>query len=252
MRRSNAGRVRFENPPVAEAVCEFRFEQIRVHSALIPGRYYERVKDAYSGIEMRRGVGLQAGGQELTMATEERTVFRNPAANRLVQIGPGMLAISQLRPYPGYVTFRQEIQARLLDYKAVASPKGLTRIGLRYINRFTEPEDHALEAILHVGFKVPQALGAKADPYLVRLEFSYQADRDRLILIVAKAADQPEEPGVMLDLDYVLVKPDQIEEGELMAWVDTAHETIEDVFHMCVTGTALASFRPIHSEREDP
>lgn len=248
MGQAKAGRVRYANPPVIEAACEFRFGQIGVYSILIPGRYYERVKAEYPEIEMTRGLGIQAGGQELSVSAEERTVFRNLSANRLVQIGPGMLAINQLPPYPDYATFRREIEARLSDYKAVASPRGLTRIGLRYINRFTIPENQPLEAILQVGFKVPQPLAAKSDQYLLRLEFPYEADRDRLILIVAKAPDHPEGLGVMLDLDYVLVKPDQVGEGEIMEWVDMAHETIETVFHACVTKEALASFGPIHPE----
>ena len=249
MSRAKAAQVRYENPPVTEAVCEIRFAEIGVKSVLIPGRYYERVKTDYPDIEIKRGVGIQAGGTGLTMATEERTVFRNSSANRLVQVGSGMLAINQLRPYRDYATFRREIEVRLADYKAVAHPKGLVKLGLRYINRLNVSKDQNLEAVLHVGFKVPQALSLKPDPYLLRLEFPYQSGRDRLILITAKAPEDREGPAVMLDLDYVLVKPAQIKEEELMRWVDDAHETIEDVFHTSVTKATLASFKPIRSER---
>lgn len=248
MGQVTTGRVRYETPPIVEALCEFRFGQTDVQHVLIPGRYYERIHTDYPDIETRRGVGIEAG-KELAMVTEERIVFRNPSATRLVQIGPGMLAINQLRPYPDYRTFRREIETRLSDYRAVAHPRELTKIGLRYINRLTLPEDQTLEAILRVGFKVPESLGAKADPFLLRLEFPYQAGRDRLILILAKAPDDTEAPGVMLDLDYVLVKPGQVREERLMEWVDIAHETVEDVFHMSVTEAALGSFGPVPAEK---
>lgn len=247
MGQVTTGRVRYEIPPVVEAVCEFRFGQTGVQPVLIPGRYYERIHTEYPDIETRSGVGIEAG-QELTMVAEERTVFRNRLASRLVQIGPGMLAINQLRPYPDYATFRREIEARLSDYRAVAEPKGVIKIGLRYINRLTVSADQTLETVLRVGFKVPHSLGAKPDPFLLRLEFPYEAGRDRLILIVAKAPDDVETPGVMLDLDYVLVKPGQVGERELMEWVDMAHQTIEDVFHVSVTEAALASFRPVQPD----
>jgi uncharacterized protein (TIGR04255 family) len=247
MAQPRPGRVKYENPPLIEAVCEFRFAQRGVQHALIAGRFYERVKDEYPDIQMKRGAEIRAGGQGLTLETEDRTVFKNPSANRLVQIGPTMLSINQLKPYSDYPTFRNEIEARLSDYKAVADPKGLTRIGLRYINLLTVPEGQNLEAILNVGFKIPQTLVDKPDPYLLRLEFPHQAGRDRLILIFAKAPDSPEKQDVMLDLDYVIIRPDQIDEQEMMMWVDTAHEAIEDVFHACVTEAALASFRPIRS-----
>lgn len=195
--KARVGRIRYENPPVIEAVCEFRFAQIGVQPALVPILYYDRIKAEYTEIEIRQGVGIQTGTEEVTMTTEDRTVFRNPSANRLVQIGPRMLAVNQLRPYPDYVTFRREIGARFSDYQAVAHPKGLTRLGLRYINRLTVPADQTLGALLQVGFKVPQALASNPDPYFLRLEFAYESDRDRLILIVAKAPDQPESPGGM-------------------------------------------------------
>jgi uncharacterized protein (TIGR04255 family) len=50
-------------------------------------------------------------------------------------------------------------------------------------------------------------------------------------------------------MDYVLAKPDQIEDKNLMDWIDTAHDTIENVFHASVTKDALAAFKPIRSER---
>ncbi|MGH7773698.1 MAG: TIGR04255 family protein [Candidatus Binatia bacterium] len=248
MSKAKPERIKFENPPLVEAVCEFRFAEIRVQPVLVPGRYYERVKAEYTDIEVSRKVGVQAGGQELAMATEEVTVFHNRSANRLVQIGLGMLAINQLRPYSDYATFRREIETRLADYRDIALPKRLTRLGLRYINRLPVPEGKNLEAVLHVGFRVPQSLPGKPDPYLLRLEFAYQAGRDRLFLITAKAPRHQDGSEIVLDLDYVLVKPDQIEEKELMGWVDTAHETIEEVFHACVTKTSLASFKPIRCE----
>lgn len=244
-----AEQIRYEKPPLIEAVCEFRFVKIGVQAVLIPGRYYERVRTEYPEIEVKRGFGLQAGGPEVEMVTEERTVFRNPIANRLVQIGHGMLAINQLRPYIDYATFRHEVEARLNDYKAVAQPKGLAKLGLRYINRLPVSDDQNLSAVLDVGFKIPAAVSTNPDPYLLRLEFPYHKARERLILIVAKAAEHREKSSVMLDLDYVLTKPEEIQETDPVKWMDTAHDTIESVFHACVTKKAVASFKPIGPQR---
>ena len=249
MAQRKAEQVRYEKPPVIEAVCEFRFAEIGVQPVLVPGRYYERVRTEYSEIEVKRGFGLQAGGPEVAMVAEERTVFRNPLANRLVQIAHGMLAINQLCPYTDYATFRHEIEARFADYKAVAQPKRLAKLGLRYINRLTLSENQNPDSVLHIGFKVPDGVHVRPDPYLLRLEFPYHKSRDRLILIVAKAAEHQGSPGVMLDLDYVLSKPEENQESDPVMWMDSAHETIESVFHACVTKQALASFKPISSQR---
>ncbi|MBI2531021.1 MAG: TIGR04255 family protein [Deltaproteobacteria bacterium] len=148
-------RVQFENPPLVEAVCEFRFAEIGVQSVLVSGRYYERVKAEYPEIEVRQGLGVQAGGQQLTMATEQLTVFRNPSAKRLVQVGLGMLAVNQLRPYSNYQTFRAEIERRLVDYREIALPKKLTRLALRYINHIAVADQKNGTAPIQIGFKIP-------------------------------------------------------------------------------------------------
>ncbi|MBI2231026.1 MAG: TIGR04255 family protein [Deltaproteobacteria bacterium] len=242
-------RVQFENPPLVEAVCEFRFAEIGVQSVLVSGRYYERVKAEYPEIEVRQGLGVQAGGQQLTMATEQLTVFRNPSAKRLVQVGLGMLAVNQLRPYSNYQTFRAEIERRLVDYREIALPKKLTRLALRYINHIAVADQKNGTAPIQIGFKIPSSLPGKPDPYLLRLEFPYQGGRDRLILITTKVPGPQGGAAVVLDMDYVLVKPDQVENEKLMEWVDTAHDAIENVFHASVTKEALAGFKPVRAER---
>jgi uncharacterized protein (TIGR04255 family) len=250
MSQFTPARMQFENPPLVEAVCEFRFAEIGVPSVLVPGRYYERVKTEYPDIDFRRGVGVQAGGQDITMATEQITVFRNSVAKRLVQVGLGMLAVNQLRPYSDYASFRREIEKRLADYREIALPKRLTRLALRYINHIAVAEDKNRAAPIQIGFKIPQSLPGKPDPYLLRLEFTYQAGRDRLVLITTKIPGQQGGEAIVLDMDYVLVKTDQVENEKLMEWVDTAHDKIENVFHASVTKEALAGFKPIRSERK--
>jgi len=247
MAKRSIKQVKYEKPPLIEAVCEFRFAEIGIQPVLVSGSYYERVRNEFSEIEVKKGFGMTTGGPEVAMIPEERTVFRNPAANRLVQIAHGMLAINQLPPYTDYVAFRREITTRFADYMTVAQPKKLVKMGLRYINRLALPKDQNFNKVLQIGFKIPQSLRVKPNPYLLRLEFPYHDGRDRLILIVAKAPDRNEGPGVMLDLDYVLTKPEQAVEDDPMKWVDNAHEAIEDVFQACVTNEAKASFKPLSS-----
>ena len=246
MSEAKPGKVKYKNPPLIEAVCEIRFAEAGVPASLIPGRYYEKIKGEYPTIEARRGIGIQTEGEQLAMTTEGVAVFRNPSANRLVQIGQGMIAINQLPPYSDYAAFRREIEARLADYRAAVEPKKLKRIGLRYINRLTIPDSQGMDAVLNIGFKIPKGFPEGPRPYLLRLEFPYQAGRDRLILIITRAPDKEKGIGVMLDLDYVLVRSEHVEETKILEWVDTAHDAIEDAFHKSVTKEALSTFKPIH------
>jgi len=78
----------------------------------------------------------------------------------------------------------------------------------------------------------------------LRMEFIYRKERDRLVVILATASPKEDSPNaVMLDFDYILIRPDEIDD-KLLEWMDEAHENIEDAFHACLTEPALDSFEP--------
>ena len=55
---------------------------------------------------------------------------------------PISCSVHMLRPYKGWETFRPQIQQALDAYSRIAEPEGITRIGLRYINKITIKEPH--------------------------------------------------------------------------------------------------------------
>jgi uncharacterized protein (TIGR04255 family) len=129
-------------------------------------------------------------------------------------------------------------------YYSVAKPSGLRYIGLRYINRIEIKPDQNLDSVFNIGFKIPDEFRSFPDPYLLRMEFTYHDDRDKLIIILATA--QPQEGSqnaAMLDFEYILIEPDKIED-EFLDWMDEAHGRIEDAFHACLTESVLESFEP--------
>jgi uncharacterized protein (TIGR04255 family) len=106
-------------------------------------------------------------------------------------------------------------------------------------------QNQPLEEIFHIGFKIPEEFQSFPDPYLLRMEFAYCEERDRLIVSFA-TGDRPQDDSpnaIMLDFEYILVKPDEIND-KLLEWMDEAHERIEDAFHACLTGSTLDAFEP--------
>ncbi len=246
-------RVRYRKPPLIEALCEFGFQETGIPSNIILGKLYEQIEDEFPTIETHRGIDVESEDDTPSPAIvmEERTRFVNRDGTRLIQVGPGLLVANQLKPYKDYQSFRAFIQRTMDVYYKVARPEGLRHIGLRYINRVEMRLGQPLEEVFHIGFSIPDIFETFPDPYLLRMEFTYCEERDNLVIMLATAP--PEENSlnaVILDFDYVLVRPDEIGEG-LLKWMDEAHERIEDAFHACLTESVLDSFEPMDDNKTD-
>lgn len=238
--------VKYRKPPLIEALCEFGFQETGIPSNIILGKLYEQIEEDFPTIETHRGIDVESEGDtpSPSIVMEERTRFVSKDGARLIQVGPGLLIANQLKPYRDYHSFRTFIQETMDVYFRVAKPEGLRHIGLRYINRIEMMPGQPLEEVFHIGFKMPEIFQTFPDPYLLRTEFTYREGRDRLVVIFATASSQEDSPtAVTLDFDYILVKPDEIND-KLLEWMDEAHEKIEDVFHACLTESILDSFEP--------
>ena len=243
----NRKRVRYRNPPLIEALCEFGFQETVIPSNIILGKLYEQIEEDFPTIETHRGIDVQAEEDTTSPAIvmEERTRFVSKDGTRLIQVGPGLLIANQLKPYKDYPSFRKFIRETMDVYSKVAKPAGLRHIGLRYINRIEMGQNQSLEEVFHIGFSIPEIFQTFPDPYLLRMEFAYCEQRDKLIVILA-TSDRPQEDSpkaVMLDFEYILAKPDEIND-KLLEWMDEAHEKIEDAFHACLTESTLDAFEP--------
>jgi uncharacterized protein (TIGR04255 family) len=238
--------VRYKKPPLIEALCELRFQRTSIPPNIILGRFYEKIEEYFPTIETHRGIGVQAeqGVPSPAIIMEERTRFINKDRTRFIQVGPGLLVTNQLKPYKDYASFRTFIQKTMDTYYKIAKPVGLQRIGLRYINRIEMTPGKPLEEVFHIGFSVPKTFQSFPNPYLLRMEFTYCEGRDRLVVIFATAPAQENSPkAAMLDFDYILARPDEIN-GNVLEWVDEAHDNIEEAFHACLTESAIETFEP--------
>jgi uncharacterized protein (TIGR04255 family) len=57
----------------------------------------------------------------------------------LVQVGPRLLTVNALKPYPHWEGFKPRIEMAWKSLQATIEVQGLERIGLRYINHIELP-----------------------------------------------------------------------------------------------------------------
>jgi len=232
---------KYRNPPIVEALCEFRFEPDEPWDMAIPGLVYGKIRDGFpirrqaKAFEVSVAAGPEGIGQQVL--TTNRMQFLREDEKALIQVGPNLLAVNHLKPYPTWQEFLPLIRHGFEAYLIAARPKGIRRIGLRYINRIEFPGERVeladyLEFRPFVGERLPKDYG----PFIVGIQISFEDSRDALRLQLTSATvETPGTIAVMLDLDYFLAQPGGVSQDDVFKWIEVAHGHVEEVFEACIT-----------------
>jgi len=232
---------KYRNPPIVEALCEFQFIPIQPWDMTIPGLLYEKIIDRFPIKQQQMGFGIgfqpKEWGIEQKVEMLQRMQFLRSDKTALVQVGPDLLTINHLKPYPTWGIFKPLIIDNLEIYQEVAKPKGFKRIGLRYINKIDlDKRSRELTDYLNYYPFIPTNLPQMHETFQVRVEIPYEEGRDHLLLTLASAI--PEKPDVislLLDLDYIMAIPEGIPLDHASDWLEKAHIIVENAFEACIT-----------------
>jgi uncharacterized protein (TIGR04255 family) len=233
---------KYANPPVEEAVCEFRMIPETRWDLTVPGLLYERLKETFPQKEQRmiQEVELTQGpeGLQQQIRTNERLGFFTEDRKMLAQVGPRLLVVNALKPYPHWEGFKPRIEMVWRNLQETIEAQGLERIGLRYINRIELPAQSIelgdyFEFYPFVGKRLPQQMVS----FLAGMEFSYADGRDhcRVQLAPIPLSGKEGKAAFILDLDYFLARPRGVAVADALAWVEEAHSRVEEVFEGCIT-----------------
>jgi uncharacterized protein (TIGR04255 family) len=166
-----------------------------------------------------------------------RIQFVSQKGDRIVQLARDLLVVNQLRPYPKFEDWEPAIHSSLATYRALARPKGVARLGVRYINRVVIPGDRVLmEKYFTVFPQLPKAMGDKHGAFMVRFE-TPSADRKHLVLITfaSAPADKPGEQAFLLDIYDVYRPATPLPLEDVGKEVRKAHADVEAAFEGSIT-----------------
>jgi len=237
----------YASPPLVEALCELRFEPGRAWDLTVPGLLYAEVRESFPVREQEDQMELQfrLDSPQVQKQTTRRMRFFNESKTALIQVSKDALVVNHLRPYPGWDEFRAMILMALEKYKVVAEPKSVSACALRYINRIPVPNDgaileHYLEAVPNVPKNLPEALIG----WSLTLDIPHLERGGVVRLESGSAPGGEEEAAFILDLRFSALEPQQLGlDDALVAWVDGAHDIIEDTFEACITDNARSIFQ---------
>ena len=235
---------KYRNPPIEEAVVEFRFVPGQEWDLTIPGKLHEHpdIKNRYPG-KPRTQKSLEAAyraepDQPPNLAVREgiaRIQLVDLDGRHLISLGADVLSVNILRPYDGWGQFRPRIETALRAYLEVAKPTGVSRVGVRYINKILLPGNEIdIGTYFMSGFSSPPELPSKMVGFMSRVEYLYQ-DGVKLLLTHA-TVDAPERySAVLMDLDVIWEGAEVKDLDRIMEIVDDLHEREGKAFEAIIT-----------------
>ena len=223
-----AARRKYRNPPITEAVCEFRFVPGQEWDLTIPGKVHERLRESYSGKpKQQRMVQAQLSPKDGGLSVSElglRVQLVDSKGERLLTLGPDLISVHVFQPYKGWEVFREGIFEAFRAYREVAEPKGVSRIGLRYINKIKIPET---EVELADYFTKPPVTPDEFPEPMTKVQHrseAYYNDNVRLIFNLSSVRDPDSMTALFLvDLDLEWSGEDPLEDEA------DIRETLEDL-----------------------
>lgn len=170
--------------------------------------------------------------------------WREEDENGVITVATNRVSVSHYKPYPSWEGLLPIILRAFNAYRDAASPTGLQRIGLRYINEIHfDVSDIDLEDYFDfypiLGPGLPQTMSSFSFTY----DSFFNSDRDGLRLTMAsRPPQQPDTLTVLLDLDYSLRKPLGVKLENVSEWLNSAHSQIENTFEGCLKASVRSKF----------
>lgn len=204
---------KYANPPIIEAVCEFRVTQDTSWDMTVPGLLYEKLRDEFPRREDRLvqewDMASRSARRRRPVLRSQRILFLTEERNMFVQLGPRLLAVHVLEPYPTWSAFQSKIVKAWESLTHIVEIKGLERIGLRYVNkielpRFEDNLEDYFDFYPFVGDRLPQNLAG----FLLVAEYRCAEGRDHCTVGLSNTDKNGKR--FFLDLDYFMVQTKDI------------------------------------------
>lgn len=239
---------KYLNPPIVEAVCEFRFTSDTQWDLAVPGLLYKKIKDDFPNRKQRiiQDVELKIGKQNIEpiVNPREQIIFQNKDKKILIQVGNRILAVNCLKPYPTWNIFQPLIVSSFKKLSEVVKLTRIQRIGLRYINRIEIAES---QMKLEKYFKFKPDLGDQL-PHNLRsfmlgcvLPF-HEINADCDMKITNAVPSEPNKHAFILDIDFYLKKHVNATIDDITKWIESAHDRVENIFEGCITDELRKTF----------
>ncbi len=240
----------FANPSIHEALCELHFTlpEGRIWNPQWFGDLFTRAEEyprmvPSEIVEIGAGI-LPDGVVQQVRKLGVRTAYHHLDRPHLIQLSDTTFTVNELAPYPGWAVFQGDIESGWGLLADTVEPSGLSRIGLRYINRIPRAnrEEPVSEWIASTEF-VPERVRSARSRFHSRLQLRI-SEEQRLVVTIAELEEEG-RTWIMLDIDTVLFASVAAEWPRIQEQTNLLHETIWSVFSDCMTDRLRAYLQEV-------
>jgi uncharacterized protein (TIGR04255 family) len=121
--------------PIAEAIFEIRFDSLLPGDAIF-GVFYREFKDQYKDLIKQPILQLPDAVRSSDPNLIYNPHYKLQKDNFLLQIGPKVFSLVNLKEYSGWDTFSKKILTTIEKVAKTDAVSKITRVGLRYVNFF--------------------------------------------------------------------------------------------------------------------
>ncbi|HQY92888.1 MAG: TIGR04255 family protein [Caldilinea sp.] len=237
-------------PPLAEVICQVRFPPILRIAREEPSEFQERIRERFPLLDIEQGVVVKLPAPASGIAPSAEIpprVFRFTSADHQtsVSLAIDFYALSTQR-YTHWSDFAANLALVQTAVESIYRPAYASRIGLRYINRFTTQGTQCATmsevlALLRPELTALFQTDAWSQPASLVTQLNLPDDQAMLTLRTAYS-ESADEPFFLLDFDYY-------EEGslgfdKLVERCDRYHRVIYNAFRWSLREPSLIRFGP--------
>ncbi len=241
----------FARAPIVEAILDLRVEQSGpIEPQAFAGCFLATHPLREDMLEGTAQLRLSNRGIE-TNSTHGLIGFRfwsSSQRTRLAQARVNGFTVNHLRPYANWATLGAEGRALWERYTECCTPRTVTRIALRYVNRVVIPPGEAVRDYLNIGVRLDgqleQLVPSPERPYNVQV--SYQDEQICAEAIVRNYLEPPgksEENAHILDIDVFRTGAFAPEGDEVWKVLKALREMKNRLFFAATTAKAKETFR---------
>jgi uncharacterized protein (TIGR04255 family) len=236
----------YKNPPVAEAIAEFRFPPGSEPDLAVPGLVYQELKERFP--TARPAVGIEASIQanqgvvQQRLAQTPRLQMLSPDGRIVVQVSPNWLAVNHVPPYESWEQYLPAIEHALDAYAKASNVAVMLAASLRYVNHI--PLDGLGTIALEDYFTVyPKLETGPIGEGAFKLGLQLPRDEGKSFLQVEITPGEGlGGSGVQLDILYFHGGAAPIAVADAKAWLTRAHLEVETFFERAIKDSLRERF----------
>lgn len=234
----------YKNPPLVEAVFEL-FYYSSSWSSIIPGMFYNEIKDRFPIITQNQGgfgVAFNGKGLKIGSGNGDLTQYRSSNNDTVIQLSNNLLTVNKLPKYNGWESYIEVINYAIEALKRVVKIVRIERIGLKSINKI-DIKTHSLEQFKEyftIYPNYPANINDQLNSIQINLEYPLIQNKEILTVLLATLKQEPNYEAPVIFQIYI-TRINEIPENQI-EWLEVTHKKLSETFENSLTEFCKTQF----------